>query len=1113
MAKVSISFIIHIYNREVGFFDYLKKFILKFEKYGIEFILIANGCTTEFNETLNNFYQDNPRINLFFKSVDALHIIRNMGIFNSSCDYLFFINNFDDVGDFEHFFDDISNESDIISYNNVSLYKKSSLNDLINKNEEILLLTNQFFFYYIHTVLNYPMGDFSKDTFSIEEFLINFNIIKRSLVKSNLWYEKEDEVYDFFSNILLEKISSIDEANKKDVCNDLDETLDYFLDQDSCSVFKKMINCYGSTDSNNKHFSIIIPCYNMENYIKRTINSIINQKNINFDDIEIIIVDDGSLDGTSRLCHDFVNQYPDNIKYIYQENQGQAIAKNNALKYANGDFIYFLDADDYLIENTLINVYDFFKNNSYVDLVAIPLFILDENTGNIFDDYTCSDLSIIDLNKQWHYPLFSSSSVFFRRNILYEYAFEDYRIFEDKLFINKILISENKYGFVNIGGVCCCKRSDGFSISQRAMFDKFSYIKQLLMYFNELIEYCLDNRKAVPKFIQNVISHESKWFLYSENILNNLTFNESKYLTNCLKDIFYYIDNDVINYCLDDNNSIRKAIFNLKHGSYLIETDDRLFKYSDNSVLLDTLNIHRIYIDIIKIKNNHIFISGFFKSFFDSDDVDIVLEKRGNHVEYYSAKIVEYSNRKKSSFLESYINFDFEIPIDNNETSVFKIYVAYNESLISLNVVFMNHARMSEISNYSIWQNHLIEFKDNSFYLFEYSYLKMIFLEFHVLKRIFKRKGAYWTSALFFRLLYLLVYPFYRNKEIWLFMDKRETADDNAIHLFKYSLKMKDNIKKYYTLSKDSKHFGELKKLKNILSFYSIKQRLIFLLSDKIISSHPDESVLNPFFNKNVKLYSGLINSEKIFLQHGVTKDNVSRWLRRYDKDLSLLVTVSDREAISFLDQGYNYDEEIIHVLGFPRFDNLNDESNKRQILIMPSWRRQLENLTIDEIKQSQYFIKFNSLLNDEKLINFLKQNDYKIIFRPHPKVLDFVELFDSNSQVIIDTDSKYQVLFNNSSLLISDYSSVSFDFAYIKKPVLYYHYADDYHFKDSYFDYEEMGFGEVITSHDDLVEVIIDYVNNDCAMKEEYIKNVENFFKFIDKNNCKRVYESIKKL
>ena len=70
-----------------------------------------------------------------------------------------------------------------------------------------------------------------------------------------------------------------------------------------------------------------------------------------------------------------------------------------------------------------------------------------------------------------------------------------------------------------------------------------------------------------------------------------------------------------------------------------------------------------------------------------------------------------------------------------------------------------------------------------------------------------------------------------------------------------------------------------------------------------------------------------------------------------------------------------------------------------------------------------------------------------------------------------------------------------------------------DYHFKDSYFDYEEMGFGEVITSHDDLVEVIIDYVNNDCAMKEEYIKKVENFFKFIDKNNCKRVYESIKKL
>ena len=57
------------------------------------------------------------------------------------------------------------------------------------------------------------------------------------------------------------------------------------------------------------------------------------------------------------------------------------------------------------------------------------------------------------------------------------------------------------------------------------------------------------------------------------------------------------------------------------------------------------------------------------------------------------------------------------------------------------------------------------------------------------------------------------------------------------------------------------------------------------------------------------------------------------------------------------------------------------------------------------------------------------------------------------------------------------------------------------------------MGVGEVIHDHDDLVDIIINYIDNGCSMKEKYIRRVENFFKFIDKSNCKRVYESIKKL
>ena len=109
----------------------------------------------------------------------------------------------------------------------------------------------------------------------------------------------------------------------------------------------------------------------------------------------------------------------------------------------------------------------------------------------------------------------------------------------------------------------------------------------------------------------------------------------------------------------------------------------------------------------------------------------------------------------------------------------------------------------------------------------------------------------------------------------------------------------------------------------------------------------------------------------------------------------------------------------------------------------------------------------------------------------------------------------EYQTLFNNGSLLITDYSSVAFDFSYLYKPVIYYQYSNDYHFdvNDSYFDYETMGLGEVIRTEDELVDLIIEYIGNDCKIKEKYSKRIEEFFFYTDKNNCKRVYDAIKKI
>ena len=339
-------------------------------------------------------------------------------------------------------------------------------------------------------------------------------------------------------------------------------------------------------------------------------------------------------------------------------------------------------------------------------------------------------------------------------------------------------------------------------------------------------------------------------------------------------------------------------------------------------------------------------------------------------------------------------------------------------------------------------------------------------------------------------------------------MDRREAADDNAEYLFRYASTKDDKISKYFTVSSESKDFNRLNSFKNVLPFYSFKQRFVYLFADKIISSHPDENILNPFHGKNGDLYSGLITSDKYFLQHGVTKDNISRWLRKYDKDLSLILTVSDLERESFLDPSYNYAPEIIQTLGFPRFDNLESKNLKKQILIMPSWRENIQK-SVHGLKKSKYFIELNNLLKNEDLISFAKEKGYEIIFKPHPKLFKFIDIFDLSEDIIVDDKKTYQELFNESMLLITDYSSVAFDFAYLKKPVIYYQYSDDYNFdlSKSYFKYNDMGFGEVVSEEKQLIDLIKRYLDNDCIMKDVYKSRVDAFYKFRDKENCMRVY------
>ncbi len=123
--------------------------------------------------------------------------------------------------------------------------------------------------------------------------------------------------------------------------------------------------------------SVIIPCYNRERYIKDAIDSVLTQT---YDNIEIIVIDDGSQDRSAEV----VKSYGEDVKYIYQDNSGVSSARNNGINHASGEFLIFLDSDDWISNDLIEKQIDTFKKWPVIDICCSDNLYVKEN-GSLSD--------------------------------------------------------------------------------------------------------------------------------------------------------------------------------------------------------------------------------------------------------------------------------------------------------------------------------------------------------------------------------------------------------------------------------------------------------------------------------------------------------------------------------------------------------------------------------------------------------------------------------------------------------------------------------------------------------------------------------------------------------
>ena len=363
---------------------------------------------------------------------------------------------------------------------------------------------------------------------------------------------------------------------------------------------------------------------------------------------------------------------------------------------------------------------------------------------------------------------------------------------------------------------------------------------------------------------------------------------------------------------------------------------------------------------------------------------------------------------------------------------------------------------------------------------------------------------------------------YFYYKDIWLISERGDEAKDNGYKLFKYISENKLRKDVYYVIDKKNiSDYNRVKHFENLVQYKSFKHKILFIQSSKLICTHPTTIIPWNYgtYKYFKKIYFWFMKNKKyIFLQHGIIKDDLSDVLGEKAAKFDLFICGAYPEY-EYVKDTFGYSKNKVVYTGLARYDDLYEFKNKKYILVMPTWRTYL-NKDENVFLQSDYYLNYKSILNNSKINNLLEYHGYKLIFYPHYEIQKYINKFDTeNKNIIIADKNNYDVqqLLKESELLITDFSSVFFDFAYMKKPTIYYQFDEDVyfknHYKKGYFNYRRNGFGPVVTSEDELIQQIDKYFATSFELEQKYCDRLDKFFKLRDKENCNRIYNEIIKI
>ncbi|MGH8960263.1 MAG: CDP-glycerol glycerophosphotransferase family protein [Jatrophihabitantaceae bacterium] len=364
-----------------------------------------------------------------------------------------------------------------------------------------------------------------------------------------------------------------------------------------------------------------------------------------------------------------------------------------------------------------------------------------------------------------------------------------------------------------------------------------------------------------------------------------------------------------------------------------------------------------------------------------------------------------------------------------------------------------------------------------------------------------------------------------RYRDAWLLIDRDTAAGDNAEHLYRYLRAAEPDVNAWFVLARDSADWERLATDGfRLLAFGSDEYFVALLHCAHLVSSQIDDYVVKPFY----KHVLGQPRWRFTFLQHGVILHDLSRWLNRKAVDLFVTSTPDEQRSIVGEATPYVFTDLETRMVGLARHDRLlrlAERAERTRLVVMPTWRRELlgaqelgnQRRPLVDFWHSPYAQAWLELLESDRLRVLCEGQGWQLTFVPHPNMSDYLDTSPLPPHIATHRFGRgdVQPLLAGAAALVTDYSSLAMEAAFLGRPVVYHQFDRDAFYDGRLYQrgdwsYERQGFGPIASTADETVDALA-RIARDGGANAEYTARMQRAFPLRDGRNCERTVAAIR--